>query len=265
MRPACLVSPWSVSAMRRCARRESGSRARSRTPACGSPAADGGAPRSGVAAQARLGPSISPSACALLAASGQVVADAARWGGDGRRAVSLAGEVRPVAGSIAIALAARDAGLTRLLVPAESARAPRSSLGSPCSRSPRSGKRSTCSPQSAPCARPSRRTRGRGAARGRNSPMSAVSLTPCARWWWPRPAATTCCSSGRRAPARRCWASLPGILPPLEDLATLQVARIPLSDRPGRCAGFPSLRSGHHTTRSPRSGWSGGVPPRAAS
>ncbi|MDO9355749.1 MAG: YifB family Mg chelatase-like AAA ATPase, partial [Solirubrobacteraceae bacterium] len=61
-----------------------------------------------------------PIACALLAASGQLEPE--RLDGIGLAGeLSLAGDVRPVAGILAIALAARAAGLDRLMVPLESA------------------------------------------------------------------------------------------------------------------------------------------------
>lgn len=59
-------------------------------------------------------------ACALLAASGQLDPD--RLDGVGLVGeLSLAGELRPVAGLVAIAMAAREARLPRLMVPVEAA------------------------------------------------------------------------------------------------------------------------------------------------
>ena len=83
-------------------------------------------------------------------------------------------------------------------------------------------------------------------------PTSADRSAPAARSRSRPPAPTTCCSSARREPGRRCSARrLPGLLPPLDLEAALEVTRIhsvagllppeqPLVER-------PPFRAPHHS------------------
>ncbi|MBO9534213.1 MAG: YifB family Mg chelatase-like AAA ATPase [Solirubrobacteraceae bacterium] len=201
-------------------------------------------------------------ACALLAASGQV--EPTQLDGIGLVGeLSLAGEVRPVAGTIAIALAAREAGLNRLLVPVEAAGAaalvagltviPVATLGQALDVI--AGKLTV------PAARPA--AGGGGApvpeladVRGQPDAVRALEVAAAGRHnlLLVGPPGT-----GKTMLARR----LPGILPPLEDAATLQVARIrSTTGLDDALDPQPPFRAPHHTI-SPIGLVGGGVPPRA--
>ena len=205
-----------------------------------------------------------PIACALLAASGQL--EASRLDGVGLVGeLSLSGAVRPVAGMVAIALAARDAGLERLMVPDESA--PEAALVAGIEIIPvtslleaigvLAGRKA---PRPAPTPRPGapEPVAELGDVRGQEDAVRALEVAAAGRHnlLLVGPPGT-----GKTMLARR----LPSILPPLTPDAALEVMRIRsvaafggtvvLDDR-------PPFRAPHHTI-SPIGLVGGGMPPRS--
>lgn len=205
-----------------------------------------------------------PIACALLAASGQL--DPARLDGVGLAGeLSLAGEVRPVAGVVAIAMAARAAGVARLLVPVDSAGEagmvegleviPVATLVEAIAVLA-----GTCPPRAMPvaAARPGAPGLELGDVRGQTEAVRALEVAAAGRHnlLLVGPPGT-----GKTMLARR----LPGLLPPLTQAAALEVTRIRsvtgLGDG-GVIDHRPPFRAPHHTI-SPIGLVGGGVPPRA--
>ncbi|MFT4035650.1 MAG: YifB family Mg chelatase-like AAA ATPase [Patulibacter sp.] len=202
-------------------------------------------------------------ACALLAASGQV--EAATLDGVGLVGeLSLAGELRPVAGIVAMALAAREAGLTRLLVPADSARAaalvgglavvPVATLGEALELL--AGRRAVAPVLPAPADECGAAMPELADVRGQADAVRALEVAAAGRHnlLLVGPPGT-----GKTMLARR----LPSVLPPLSSGAALEVARI------RSAAGIddaldihPPFRAPHHSI-SPIGLVGGGVPPRA--
>ena len=202
-------------------------------------------------------------ACALLAASGQLDPD--RLDGVGLVGeLSLAGELRPVAGLVAIALAARQAGLDRLMVPVDAAeeaawidgievlpvRTLREAVGV------LAGERK---PQPLPTVAPSREPAPPELAdvRGQQDAVEALEIAAAGRHnlLLVGPPGT-----GKTMLARR----LPGLLPPLSMEESIAVTRIrSVTGVPGLAAHTdrPPFRAPHHTI-SPVGLVGGGVPPR---
>ncbi len=205
-----------------------------------------------------------PIACALLAASGQL--EPQRLDGVGLAGeLSLAGEVRPVSGLVAIAMAARDAGLTRLMVPVDSAHEavqieglellPVATLEEAIAvlagrRQPRPAPPAPLD-AGGPCP-------DLADVRGQRDAVAALEVAAAGRHnlLLVGPPGT-----GKTMLARR----LPGILPPLSPEASLEVTRIRSVTGAAGGAAFtdrPPFRAPHHTI-SPVGLVGGGVPPRA--
>ncbi|MBJ7470632.1 MAG: YifB family Mg chelatase-like AAA ATPase [Solirubrobacteraceae bacterium] len=205
-----------------------------------------------------------PIACALLAASGQLEPE--RLDGVGLAGeLSLAGEVRPVAGLVAIAMAARDAGLTRLMVPLESAHEaarieglqllPVATLSEAIAVL--AGKRAAQAVPP-PASAPNEPVADLADVRGQEDAVEALKVAAAGRHnlLLVGPPGT-----GKTMLARR----LPGILPPLSAQASLEVTRIrSVTGSSNRIAHTdrPPFRAPHHTI-SPVGLVGGGVPPRA--
>lgn len=207
-----------------------------------------------------------PIACALLAASGQL--DPAALEDVGLVGeLSLAGEVRPVPGIVAIALAARQAGLRRLLVPAELAGA--AALADGLQVVPISGL--TEAVEVLAGRRPARVARADEApavateqvvdladVRGQPDAIRALEIAAAGRHNLLMVGPP---GSGKTMVARR----LPSILPPLSDEQALEVARIRSAALLGELRTLPReapFRAPHHSI-SPIGLVGGGVPPRA--
>ncbi|MDQ8043975.1 MAG: YifB family Mg chelatase-like AAA ATPase [Solirubrobacteraceae bacterium] len=205
-----------------------------------------------------------PIACALLAASGQLAPDHL----DGVGLVgelSLAGEVRPVSGIVAIALAARDAGLERLMVPVDNAA--QAALVEDVDLVPvatlveaievLAGRRAARSAAAPVC---DRVDDGLDLAdvRGQDDAVRALEIAAAGRHnlLLVGPPGT-----GKTMLARR----LPSILPRLEPTAALDAMRIRSVTGVGQAGVFddrPPFRAPHHTI-TPIGIVGGGVPPRA--
>lgn len=207
-----------------------------------------------------------PIACALLAASGQM--EPAALDGVGLVGeLSLAGEVRPVPGIVAIALAAQAAGLTRLLVPAELAGA--ASLAGGLQIIPIStlteavevlaGRRPPRRAQPGPAAAgPTDPLPDLSEVRGQPEAIRALEIAAAGRHNLLMVGPP---GSGKTMLARR----LPGILPPLSDPEAMEVARIRSAALLGELTTLPReapFRAPHHSI-SPIGLVGGGVPPRA--
>ncbi len=207
-----------------------------------------------------------PIACALLAASGQLEPDRLDDVGLAGE-LSLAGEVRPVAGAIAIAMAAREAGLRRLMLPVESALEaaaieglellPVESLDEAIAVL--AGRRPVrpLADAAGPCAS-AERPLELSDVRGQADAIQALEVAAAGRHnlLLVGPPGT-----GKTMLARR----LPGILPPLSPEASLEVTRIRSvtgSARGSALTDRPPFRAPHHTI-SPVGLVGGGVPPRA--
>ncbi len=205
-----------------------------------------------------------PIACALLAASGQLAPE--RLDGVGLAGeLSLAGEVRPVAGIVAIALAARAAGLSRLMLPVDSAHEaglidgidliPVGSLVEAVAVL--AGKRAPRAMPPPPAVVPPERLE-LADVHGQDDAVRAVEVAAAGRHnlLLIGPPGT-----GKTMLARR----LPSVLPPLTAGEALEVMRIRSATGHGGAAAFddrPPFRAPHHTI-SPIGLVGGGVPPRA--
>ncbi len=205
-----------------------------------------------------------PIACALLAASGQLEPgqlDDVGLAGE----LSLAGEVRPVSGVVAIAMAARSAGLRRLMLPADCAHEAAQIDGLELlpvetleeAIAVLAGKRP---------ARPLEQRAAEAAApvpdladvRGQADAIEALEVAAAGRHnlLFVGPPGT-----GKTMLARR----LPGILPPLLPEEALEVMRIRSVTGQAGAATYterPPFRAPHHTI-SPVGLVGGGSPPRA--
>lgn len=202
-------------------------------------------------------------ACALLAASGQL--DPARLDDVGLIGeLSLAGEVRPVAGMVAIAMAARDAGLARLVVPvddaAEAARIEGLTVVPVRTLSEAIGvlagdRRPQPVPDVPPAVEPP--VPDLSDVRGQPEAVQALEVAAAGRHnlLLVGPPGT-----GKTMLARR----LPGVLPPLsvdEALAVTRIRSVTGTTGPSAHTDRPPFRAPHHTI-SPVGLVGGGVPPR---
>ena len=221
-------------------------------------------PRARAPAQGRARASTWRSPSALLAASGQMPADALeRWAVFGE--LSLGGELRPCRGALAVAEGARRAGSRGLIVPRERARrggARRRARGRRRREPARASRR--CS-TAARCRRAAARPRAAPRAAGRDGarprrrarPRAAAPGAGDRRGRRPQPAAgRPARARGKTMLARR----LPSLLPPLTRDEALEVTRIHSVAGPARRRRprARAARSARRTTRSRPSGLVGG-------